>query len=41
MAKILYKWNNKKFKKKISKKVRKELVKIEVSFSKGEILKRR
>jgi len=38
-VKMLYRWNNKKFKKKYSKKAGKELVKIEVSFFKGETLK--
>ena len=39
MAKILYRYW--KFQREVFEKVRKKLAKIEVSFSKGEILKRR
>ena len=40
IAKILYRQNNSKFEKEYLKKVGEKLVKIEVSFSRGEILKR-
>jgi len=40
IAEILFEWNNRKLKDKYLKKVGEELIKMEVSFSEGKILKR-